>query len=103
MVKYDEEMLSQTFSARADPTRRKIIEALRADECVAGQVAHRFDMSWPAVSRHLRILENAGLLDRRKDGRIHHLRLNPEPLQQAMSWIESHQQLWRACSARADG
>ena len=59
-----------------------------------GEVVQHFDMSWPAVSKHLRILEEAGLLERKKVGRIHHLRLKTECLAEVTQWVEIHRACW---------
>ena len=87
-------MLSAVFSALADPTRRRILERLKKGEATVGELAEPLEMSWPAVTKHLRILENSGLLDRRVEGRTHHMALNAAPMAQASKWMEEHRQFW---------
>ena len=86
--------LSLTFSALADPTRRAILARLALGETSVQELAEPFDMSLPAVSKHLRVLEDAGLLKRRRFGREHHLELEPAPMQQAQIWIEQYRKFW---------
>ncbi len=89
-------MLDVVFFALADATRRSIIEQLRKGETTVGQLAEPHHMSLPAVSKHLRLLEGAGLLKRRVQGREHFISINPKPLKQAMSWIERQRAFWEA-------
>jgi len=97
MVKYNSRTLDRTFAALADPTRRRILAQLtRGDRCVT-DLARRYEMSLPAVSKHLRVLEQAGLLRRRRyrrDGRIHEMRLQAGPLKQASQWVEEYRKFW---------
>lgn len=86
--------LDEAFFALCDPTRRRILEHLGAREAMVGELAEPHDMSLPAVSKHLRVLENAGLLKRRIEGRQHFLRVNPEPLQHMRQWIERQRIFW---------
>jgi DNA-binding transcriptional ArsR family regulator len=87
-------MLDRTFGALADPTRRRILEHLaHGDSCVT-DLARPYSMSLPAVSKHLRVLEKAGLVRRRRDGRVHRLRLEAAPMQEAQKWIEEYRQFW---------
>lgn len=86
--------LDRTFSALADPTRREILTALSRGEMAAGSLASRFPISAPAISRHLRVLENAGLITRRIDGQHRRCRLQPRPLQNALSWLEFYRRFW---------
>jgi DNA-binding transcriptional ArsR family regulator len=80
--------LNSTFAALADPTRRRILEHLaHGDHCVT-DLARPYAMSLPAVSKHLRVLENAGLVRRRRKGRVHRLKLEAAPMKQASQWIE---------------
>lgn len=88
MAKYGTAALDQTFAALADPTRRAIVRRLARGEATVGELAGPFDMSLPAVSKHLKVLEGAGLVARRREGRLHHLRLVPRPLEAASRWIE---------------
>ncbi len=87
-------MLNRTFAALADPTRRRILAHLsRGDRCVT-DLARPHAMSLPAVSKHLRVLENAGLLRRRRYGRVHQLKLEAKPMQEAIRWIEEYRKFW---------
>ena len=79
--------LDATFHALADPTRRAMLGRLAVGEATVTQLAEPFDISLPAISKHLRVLENAGLLVRERDGRLHRCRLAPEPLARAAGWI----------------
>jgi DNA-binding transcriptional ArsR family regulator len=83
-----------TFAALADPTRRRILESLSRQEKRVKELAEPFAMSLPAVSKHLRVLESAGLLKRRRLGREHHIELEPAPMRKAMLWIEQYRKFW---------
>ena len=94
MVKYSPTNLNRTFAALADPTRRRILTHLsRGDRCVT-DLARPHAMSLPAVSKHLRVLEKAGLLRRRRYGRVHQLKLEAKPMQRAIRWIEEYRKFW---------
>jgi DNA-binding transcriptional ArsR family regulator len=95
MVNRSTAALDATFGALADPTRRAIVAQLsRRPDSSVGDLARPFDVSLPAISRHLRVLERAGLLARAKDGRVHRCRLVPEPMESAAAWIERHRKFW---------
>jgi DNA-binding transcriptional ArsR family regulator len=94
MVKYKAEALDRTFAALSDPTRRAILARLAQGDASVSELAAPFAMSLPAISKHLRVLEQAGLVERTKDGRVHRLRLVAQPLHQAASWIAHYQQFW---------
>ncbi len=94
MVKQKRGDLSSVFRALADPTRRQILETLANQEQTVGELAEPLEMSLPAASKHLVILEQAGLLERRKEGRKHHLKFNPESLTSATDWLEGQRQFW---------
>jgi DNA-binding transcriptional ArsR family regulator len=94
MVKYSEDELDSVFSALSHPTRRAILGRLSRNGATVGELAEPFDLSPPAISRHLRVLESAGLLQRRVDGRIHRIGLAPGPLQEAAQWLEEHRRFW---------
>ena len=83
MVNYYPHLLDTTFSALADPTRRAILEQLARGESSVTKLARPFDVSLPAISRHLRVLEQAGLLTREKDGRLRRCSLATDPLKEA--------------------
>ena len=93
MVNYSAN-LDMTFSALSDPTRRAILSQLAKGEASIMELASPFEMSLPAVSKHVRVLEDAGLLIRRKRGRVHYCRLNARPLRDAAQWLVFYQQFW---------
>jgi len=94
MVKYPSAPLNRTFAALADPTRRQILAHLsRGDRCVT-DLARPHAMSLPAISKHLRVLEKAGLLRRRRYGRVHEIQLEAKPLKQAAQWVEEYRKFW---------
>jgi DNA-binding transcriptional ArsR family regulator len=86
--------LDQTLMALADPTRRAILQRLSSGEARVTELAHPFDISLNSVSKHIRILERARLVRRRRAGREHLLSLDPEPLDAAAEWIEAQRALW---------
>jgi DNA-binding transcriptional ArsR family regulator len=86
--------LDATFAALADPTRRAIVARLARGDTSVGELARPFDMSAPAISKHLRVLERAGLLRQRREGRLRRCLLQPNPLQTAASWIEQYRSDW---------
>jgi DNA-binding transcriptional ArsR family regulator len=88
--------LSATFAALADPTRRAILERLTGREAAVGEVAAPFAMSLPAVSKHLAVLERAGLLTRARAGRQRHCCLVADPLREAAAWIARYRRFWEA-------
>ncbi len=94
MVKSSAHDLDLVFRALADPTRRVILKELAGRERTVTQVAKPFRMSLVAVSKHLKVLERARLIRRRRDGSFHYLRLNPEALQSAEQWLRHYEQFW---------
>lgn len=88
--------LDQTLLALADPTRRAILRRLSDGEARVTELARPFAISLNSVSKHIRVLERARLVRRRRAGREHLLSLNPEPLDEAAAWIESQRALWTA-------
>jgi len=90
-----EAVLSDTFAALADPTRRAILARLRAGEASVGELAHPFRVSLPAISKHLRVLERAGLLERRRQGRRRRCRLIARPMREAAAWINRYRRFWK--------
>ena len=82
------------FSALADPTRREILVRLAEGETPVMQLAEPLPMSLPAVSRHLRVLESAGLVARRRDGRVHRISLVAEPMVDALEWMAFFGRFW---------
>ena len=94
--------LDATFSALADPTRRAILARLALGETSVNDLAKPFDMSLPAVSKHLRVLEKAGLVRRTRRGRVHELQLDAAPMQKAQQWIEEYRRCWEQNFDRLD-
>jgi len=94
MVKCSSEALDRTFAALADPTRRRILAHLARGDKRVTHLARPHDMSLPAVSKHLRVLEKAGLLRRRRYGRVHEMQLEAKPLKQAAQWVEEYRKFW---------
>ncbi len=86
--------LSTTFAALSDPTRRAILARLTQGEATVGELAQPFSMSLPAVSRHLRVLQQAQLIERRVDAQWRMCTLRAEPLREAASWIEDYRRFW---------
>jgi DNA-binding transcriptional ArsR family regulator len=84
------------FTAVADPTRRAILDLLRQGEMSAGEVAERFPVSRPAVSRHLRVLRGAGLLKEKREAQWRRYSLNPAPLAQIDQWLSAYRVFWGA-------
>ena len=96
MVKYSSHQLDRTFAALADPTRRRILAHLARGDQRVTHLARPYHMSLPAVSKHLRVLEKAGLLRRRRYGRVHEMQLDAEPLKNAARWVEEYRKFWEA-------
>ena len=94
--------LSTTFAALADPTRRAILARLASGECSVSELAAPFDMSLPAVSKHLRVLEGAGLIARRREAQWRHCRIAGAPLQQVAAWAEQYRHIWEQRLDRLD-
>lgn len=86
--------LDATFAALADPTRRAILARLAAGEASVNELAKPFDMSQPAISKHLKVLERAGLISRGRDAQRRPRRLEAKPLSEANEWLEKYRQLW---------
>src|SRR5438309_7320609 len=88
--------LDVTFAALADPTRRAILARLAAGEASVAELAAPFDMSQPAVSKHLKVLERAGLVSRGRDAQRRPRRLTPKPLAEANEWLEKYRRFWES-------
>ena len=84
------------FQALADPTRRAVLDLLRQGSQPAGRIAQSFTVSRPAISKHLRLLRRAHLVEERRKGRHRFYQLNPEPLKSVDHWLESYRVFWRA-------
>ena len=94
MVKHSQGELDALFSALADPTRREILVRLAAGETPVMQLAEPLPMYLPAVSRHLRVLESAGLVARHRDGRVHRISLVAEPMVDVLEWMAFFGRFW---------
>jgi DNA-binding transcriptional ArsR family regulator len=94
--------LSTTFAALADPTRRAILARLAVGESSVNQLAEPFDISLPAISRHLKVLENAGLITRGRDAQWRPCKLNPEQLKTVDDWLDDYRRFWEESFDRLD-
>lgn len=94
MVKYNAENLNDLFHALADPTRRAMLQALAGQSLSVGDLAKPFDMSLAAASKHIRVLEQAGLINRQVIGRSHICELNAGPMHCGLEWIQHYQRYW---------
>ena len=97
-----DDQLSSTFAALADPTRRAILSRLVAGEAAVTELAEPFDMSLPAVSKHLKVLERAGLIARSRDAQWRPCHLEPAPLKEIAEWIGHYREFWEASFDRLD-
>src|SRR3954452_502734 len=96
------DQLSTTFAALADSTRRAILARLLLGECTVGELSEPFAMSMPAVSKHLRVLERAGLITQRRDAQWRRCRIKAGPLKEVSEWSEHYRQLWEERLDRLD-
>jgi DNA-binding transcriptional ArsR family regulator len=94
--------LDATFAALADPTRRAILARLATGELSVTELAEPFTMSQPAISKHLKVLERAGLVSRGRDAQRRPVRLEAKPLADATEWLERYRQFWEATFKRLD-
>jgi DNA-binding transcriptional ArsR family regulator len=94
--------LSTTFAALADPTRRAILERLSQGQASVGELAEPFPISLPAVSRHLKVLEGAGLISRDRNAQWRPSALRAEPLKEATDWLETYRVIWEGRMDRLD-
>ena len=94
--------LDATFFALADPTRRAILARLASGEASVAELTQPFAMSQPAISRHLKVLENAGLIRRSRDAQRRPCRIEPKALMEANAWIERYRVLWESAYRRLD-
>ncbi|PYP18069.1 MAG: transcriptional regulator [Gemmatimonadetes bacterium] len=94
--------LDATFAALADPTRRAILARLATGEATVNELAAPFDMSQPAISKHLKVLERAGLVSRGREAQRRPRKLEPRPLAEATDWIERYRRIWEANYKRLD-
>lgn len=98
----DSDRLDATFSALADPTRRALLELLAQGEATVTELVEPFDISQPAISRHLKVLERAGLVHVERDGRRRPRRVDPEPLDEVTDWVERYREVWETNYRRLD-
>jgi DNA-binding transcriptional ArsR family regulator len=96
------DQLSATFAALADPTRRAILQRLAGGERSVTELGEPFPISMPGISKHLKVLERAGLIDRRREAQRRPCRLNAEPLQDAADWIEQYRAFWEGSFDRLE-
>jgi DNA-binding transcriptional ArsR family regulator len=96
------EQLNATFSALADPTRRAILARLASGEASVSELAEPFAMSQPAISKHLKVLERAGLISRGRDAQRRPRRLEAKPLAEATEWLEGYRKFWEGTFQRLD-
>jgi DNA-binding transcriptional ArsR family regulator len=94
--------LDATFAALADPTRRAILARLATGEATVSELGEPFDMSQPAISKHLKVLERAGLITRGREAQRRPRKLEPRPLAEATDWIERYRKIWEANYQRLD-
>ncbi len=101
-MKPTSDILDATFAALADPTRRAILARLATGEASVAELAEPFDMSQPAISKHLKVLERAGLISRGREAQRRPRRLEPRPLADATDWIERYRRIWEGNYKRLD-
>src|SRR5215207_2355567 len=96
------DQLNLTFAALADPTRRAILARLAEGEATVNELAEPFSVGLPAISRHLKVLEQAGLIERGREGQARPSRLRAEPLDEAVHWMEHRKKTWQGRVERLD-
>lgn len=101
-ISLDPARLDATFAALADPTRRAILARLAAGDASVAELAAPFAMSQPAISKHLKVLERAGLISGSREAQRRPRRLEPEPLAVASAWLEEYRRLWESSFRRLD-
>ena len=102
MTQAEEEFLDRAFAALADPTRRAILARLALGEAAVTELAEPFEMSLPAVSKHLKVLERAGLITRSNQAQWRYCRLDPAPLKQVAQWVGDYKRFWDESYKRLD-
>lgn len=95
MAKYKKDKLSTVLLAMGDPTRRAILEKISRGGPSVLEIAESFPISLPAVSKHLKVLERAGLISRKREGRVHRFKLNARPMRDASEWIRNYERFWQ--------
>jgi DNA-binding transcriptional ArsR family regulator len=99
---YESDSLDATFAALADPTRRAILARLASGQASVAELAEPFSMTQPAISKHLRVLERAGLISRGRDAQRRPRKLEAKPLAEANEWLERYRQFWEENFQRLD-
>lgn len=95
MVAFSDDILDRTFAALAHPTRRAILTRLASEGSASvSDLAEPFDVSLMAISKHLKVMEDAGLIRRQKDGRVQRCSFDPQAIDAASGWIEAHRKFW---------
>src|SRR5665213_1183567 len=94
MVTIEHKRREEVFRAIADPTRRRILDLLRGGRCTVGEIAANFRTSWPAISKHLRLLRSAGLVATKKSGTMRICELNAKPLHDVSDWLSDYEAFW---------
>ena len=102
VIDLEASQLDAIFGALADPTRRAILARLASGEATVTELAEPFAMTQPAISKHLKVLERAGLISRDRDAQRRPSRLEPERLAKASAWLEQYRQFWETSFARLD-
>ena len=102
MEKADSERLDATFAALADPTRRAILARLASGDASVNELAKPFAMSQPAISKHLKVLERAGLISRGRDAQRRPRRIEAKPLAEVRDWVENYRKIWEGNYQRLD-
>ena len=98
----NDSQLDLTFAALADPTRRAILARLSEGEATVNELVEPFNMSQPAISKHLKVLENAGLVTRGKDAQRRPVRIEAKPMAEAVGWLEAYRKFWEQSYQRLD-
>jgi len=94
MVYYSEQKLNHVFSALADPTRRKMLARLAQEEMSVAELSKPFKVTKSAITKHVKVLESAGLLHRTVEGRVHRCRLDPKSLAAVSDWVKFYEKFW---------
>jgi DNA-binding transcriptional ArsR family regulator len=95
MVKYKRDALSMVLLAMGDPTRREILKKVSRGDPSVLEIAESFPISLPAISKHLKVLERAGLISRKREGRVHRFKLIGRPMKDAYEWVRNYQRFWQ--------
>jgi DNA-binding transcriptional ArsR family regulator len=95
MVKHKRDALSKVLLAMGDPTRREILKKVSRGEPSVLEIAESFPISLPAISKHLKVLERAGLISRKREGRVHRFKLDARPMRDASEWIRNYERFWQ--------